>query len=209
MDDRVFAEVRGTDEGERSERGEAGVTLLIRCVPLPPFRLSSSQKVYQFHRDHLSFVKAYHLEVRMTATRGWGLFAVKPLKEEQAIAVIGEVISSAEEKKREKAYLRRNQYSIFAKYEVHDHERVHSYWIDNTTVGNLARFINHSCKPNITSWSVSSGRQVALYTNRDIRPGEELTMEYDEDHTPRACILCRCGEENCRGKITAAQQTEQ
>jgi len=54
--------------------------------------------------------------------------------------------------------------------------------------GNLSRFINHSCTPNLTSWHEDWRRRLVLYPNRAIRAGEELTFDYelysDEIKTP-------------------------
>lgn len=97
----------------------------------------------------------------MTPNRGWGLFTTKAIKKEDAIAVDGEVITAAEERKRMREYLRKNEAYLFRKYEIHDHDRLNSYFVDNKQIGNLARFLNHSCKPNFSTWTVSNGRQVS------------------------------------------------
>ena len=48
----------------------------------------------------------------------------------------------------------------------------------------LARFINHSCNPNLVVRSVFADRldlryhRIAFFAKRDIRQGEELTIDY-------------------------------
>ena len=66
--------------------------------------------------------------------------------------------------------------------------------IDGAVGGNETAFINHSCDPN-AYMRVVPGLKVAIFARRDIRPGEELTIDYrDPDHPE----VCRCGAANCR-----------
>lgn len=77
--------------------------------------------------------------------------------------------------------------------------------IDATKWGSSARWINHSCNPNCES-NEEDGR-VYIDTLRAIRPGEELSYDYnlvlDERHTPAAKRLhaCHCGAKRCRGTM--------
>ena len=58
--------------------------------------------------------------------------------------------------------------------------------------------INHSCNPNCGF--VSEMKLVAL---RDILPGEDVTMDYATCTSMDTYdLMCRCGEPNCRGKVT-------
>jgi len=58
------------------------------------------------------------------------------------------------------------------------------YLIDGGDGGNVARWINHSCKPNCQAWVVEHGSgdprkdKVVIESLRDIRAGEELTYDY-------------------------------
>jgi hypothetical protein len=82
-----------------------------------------------------------------------------------------------------------------------DDERV----IDANVGGNAARYVNHSCDPNVEP--IRFGDRMWLVSIRDIRPGEELAYDYaielDERHTPavKARFPCRCGARRCRGSI--------
>jgi SET domain-containing protein len=85
--------------------------------------------------------------------------------------------------------------------------------IDANVDGNIARWINHSCKPNCESSLEEDpkGRpdkyKVFIEALRDIRPGEELTYNYgivlDEAHTAKRKRLwaCRCGARTCTGTM--------
>lgn len=83
--------------------------------------------------------------------------------------------------------------------------------VDATLVGNFARFINHSCVPNLKSVEVGvreGHSKVVFYATRNIGIGEELTIDYDPDfqigkymeldHSKRKKCLCGMGK-LCRG----------
>lgn len=77
--------------------------------------------------------------------------------------------------------------------------------IDGGVNGNDARFINHSCDPNCES--VIDDRRVFIEAIRTIKPGEELTYDYqigrDRNDPPDVdeIFACRCGAEKCRGTM--------
>lgn len=83
-----------------------------------------------------------------------------------------------------------------------------SYTLDPQFRGNVARFFNHSCQPNLIKKQVYIGTQsghtfprVAFFAARDIVAGEELCMDYgyEESDVPGACMVCYCGKKNmCR-----------
>ena len=112
---------------------------------------------------------------------GWGVFAVKPInKNRRIIDYAGELIDHKESYKREVKYIRRGCIWCFT---------VNNHWVRDANVdGNIARFINHSCKPNCYSQTV--GRTIWIRAGRNIRAGEELTYDYhtDGDHV----IQCKC-----------------
>lgn len=53
--------------------------------------------------------------------------------------------------------------------------------IDGHRMGGDGRFVNHSCQPNceMQKWSVNGHFRMALFSLRDILPGEELTYDYN------------------------------
>jgi uncharacterized protein len=87
------------------------------------------------------------------------------------------------------------------------------YVIDANSEGNIARWINHSCKPNcraLLEEDADGDRRkdrVLIESLRALRPGEELTYDYgivlDERLTPRlkAIWACRCGSRGCSGSL--------
>ncbi|GAQ77873.1 Putative histone H3 (Lys9) methyltransferase [Klebsormidium nitens] len=80
--------------------------------------------------------------------------------------------------------------------------------IDATHFGNVARFVNHSCDGGNatrvlvrqTGWPLP---HVALFANREILAGEEITMSYGEvkadESTLQTAPPCYCGSSNCIG----------
>jgi uncharacterized protein len=77
--------------------------------------------------------------------------------------------------------------------------------IDATRRGNSGRWINHSCTPNCQV--EEEGTKIFIDACRDIRPGEELTYDYNlqlgEPHTRAAqrAHACFCGTRRCRGTM--------
>ena len=87
------------------------------------------------------------------------------------------------------------------------------YVLDANSEGNIARWINHSCKPNceaVLEEDDGDDRRkdrVFIEATRKIKPGEELAYNYgitlDEAHTPRMKKIwaCRCGARDCTGTM--------
>uniref|UniRef100_A0A8D2L7H4 Uncharacterized protein n=1 Tax=Varanus komodoensis TaxID=61221 RepID=A0A8D2L7H4_VARKO len=81
--------------------------------------------------------------------------------------------------------------------------------LDATEEGNVGRFLNHSCSPNLFVQSVfveTHNRNfpwVAFFTNRHVKAGTELTWDYgyEPGSMPEKEITCQCGSNKCRKKI--------
>ncbi|XP_075561351.1 histone-lysine N-methyltransferase SETDB2 isoform X3 [Pelecanus crispus] len=82
------------------------------------------------------------------------------------------------------------------------------YILDATKEGNVGRFLNHSCCPNLFAQSVfvethnRSFPWVAFFTNRHVKAGTELTWDYgyEAGSMPETEISCQCGVQKCRKK---------
>eukprot|EP00472_Partenskyella_glossopodia_P009670 CAMPEP_0197522398 /NCGR_PEP_ID=MMETSP1318-20131121/7562_1 /TAXON_ID=552666 /ORGANISM="Partenskyella glossopodia, Strain RCC365" /LENGTH=353 /DNA_ID=CAMNT_0043074777 /DNA_START=25 /DNA_END=1087 /DNA_ORIENTATION=- len=110
------------------------------------------------------------------AEKGWGVVTNEFVSKGQFISVyIGELISQREKLDREKlqpasglTYIIDSQIGPKWTHQV----------IDATHVGNVARFYNHSCDPNIASKLVYNRRYdrplLSFFASRDILKGEEL-----------------------------------
>ncbi|MGE5540228.1 MAG: SET domain-containing protein [Gemmatimonas sp.] len=111
---------------------------------------------------------------------GLGLFATRPYdKGEYIIEYFGKLLPA------EEADRSRSRY-IFA---------LTSKWaIDGTDRANVARYINHSCKPNV--YAVGSKR-LWIHAARRIKAGEQLTLDYGEEYTRAFIPVCKC--DHCNG----------
>ena len=70
--------------------------------------------------------------------------------------------------------------------------------IDGSRGGNGTHYINHSCEPNAYMKTIYG--HVLFFALRDIRSGEEITIDYELTLHPDS-KRCRCGAKNCRGTI--------
>jgi len=75
--------------------------------------------------------------------------------------------------------------------------------IDAGPMGNLSRFMNHSCDPNCETqkWTVNGDVRVGLFATREILAGEELTFDYRLDclgERPHYCLIEKhqCADSN-------------
>ena len=62
-----------------------------------------------------------------------------------------------------------------------------------------ARYINHSCDPNVFVRTIDGIRHVLAL--RDIRTGEEITYDYCVNGYGDVVWHCNCGADRCRGTI--------
>jgi SET domain-containing protein len=105
---------------------------------------------------------------------GWGLFLNdRPAAAGDFLIEYGaEVVTSDESSRRGAIYDIFNRSYILALTKDAD--------LDATALGNKARFINHSAKPNARAATVVAGgsRRVGLFATQTILSGEEITFNY-------------------------------
>lgn len=118
--------------------------------------------------------------VRRTAT-GLGLFALEAIPARQRIIeYTGPLIPNEEVEKRRGRY-------FFG---------VNSKWtIDGSTRCNLARYINHSCRPNAEA--IVTGKRIWIWSKKMIKAGEEITYNYGKEYfddfiKPVGCKCTKC-----------------
>ena len=133
------------------------------------------------------------LAVRPSRIHRFGVFA------EEAIPAGNDIIQYTGERVSRKEAVRRSRCS--RTYLL----RLNSYWfVDGSANGSGAEYINHCCEPNVRFHG--DGNEVWCQAIRDIRAGEELTIDYK---FPRdsALVPCHCGATGCRGTINRAGRT--
>jgi SET domain-containing protein len=66
--------------------------------------------------------------------------------------------------------------------------------IDGSGRQNLARYLNHSCRPNCEA--EHDGKRIFIYALKNIKPGEELTYHYGKEYFEDFIkpLGCRCGQ---------------
>ena len=126
---------------------------------------------------------AYRLRVRRTRT-GRGLITEEAiLKNACIIEYKGRPVSEAEQKADKGKYL---------------------FWNTDTTMingnvpGNIAKYINHACKPNCEVDLYK--KRIYIFAKRNIKAGEELTYDYgpeyfDKHIGARGCLCATCAQD--------------
>lgn len=121
------------------------------------------------------------IEKRRSKIEGWGVYATATIpKNTRIIDYAGEKISNQVSLKREIRYMRKGHIWCF--------KLTNRTVIDAGVGGNVARFINHSCKPNCYI-DIKDGI-IWIRAAKPIRKGEELTYNYRTDG--EGMIKCRC-----------------
>lgn len=83
------------------------------------------------------------------------------------------------------------------------------YVMDAKSTGNIGRYLNHCCRPNIFVQNVFVDTHdlrfpwVAFFAMEVIRAGTELTWDYSYDvgSVPDKILYCHCGAKECRGRL--------
>jgi SET domain-containing protein len=132
--------------------------------------------------------------IRKSPIQGKGLFAIRPIKKGEIVAIKGGHIMDEETLRKSSALS-----------EVSFVQLAPGFYIgakDRSEVKENKIFVNHSCAPN-----VGFDGQVILVAMRDVEPGEELTFDWamftDESYIWKDYqIECNCGTQNCRKTLT-------
>src|SRR5215468_3979730 len=114
---------------------------------------------------------------------GLGLFATKPIKKgTRIIRYFGPLLDS----KKKKDDDIENKYLF---------ELTNRWTIDGSVRANIARYINHACKPNAESDVKPRKRKVFIRAIKNIEPGEEINYDYGTDYFKAYLkpIGCKCG----------------
>uniref|UniRef100_A0ACD5YR58 Uncharacterized protein n=1 Tax=Avena sativa TaxID=4498 RepID=A0ACD5YR58_AVESA len=153
------------------------------------------------------------LEIFRTENKGWAVRAAEPIPRGTFVCeYVGEVVKDDDAMGSAESDAKSGCSYLFNIASHIDRKRVKTlgtspYMIDATRYGNVSRFINHSCSPNLNTHLVlveSRDCQLAhigLFANQDIAAGEELSYDYRQKLLPGNGCPCHCGAQNCRGRV--------
>src|ERR1700733_11913245 len=127
---------------------------------------------------------------------GLGLFATKPIKKgAKIVRYFGPLLDSR--KKKDDAI--ENKYLF----------ELNGRWtIDGSVRKNIARYINHACKPNAESDVNPRKRKVVIRAIKKIEPGEEINYDYGTDYfkaylKPIGCKCAACEKKRKKKRAEA------
>ena len=127
---------------------------------------------------------------------GLGLFATKPIKKgSKIVRYFGPLLDC--KKKKDEAV--ENKYLF----------ELNGRWtIDGSVRENIARYINHACKPNAESDVRPRKRKVFIRAIKHIEPGEEINYDYGTDYfkaylKPIGCKCAACEKKRKRKRAEA------
>ena len=119
-------------------------------------------------------------KVRRSAT-GLGFFAITDIpKGTKIVQYTGELIRNSDTAKYKGRYL----------FKIDD-----EYTIDGSPRSNLARYINHSCRPNAYTEIIEN--EIWVIAKRKIKSSEEITYHYGKEYfnyfiKPHGCKCIKC-----------------
>ncbi|CAG8464661.1 2975_t:CDS:2, partial [Funneliformis caledonium] len=142
---------------------------------------------------------------------GWGVTShiYRIRKGDFVCEYAGEIIKTDEAKLRWTTSKEKNEDNYILCLREHMQDRILRTNIDPIHIGNIGRFINHSCDPNLQIFLTRINSLIptaALFAKRDIEIGEELTFDYSggiNDNIEGNNISvkrkkCLCGSQGCK-----------
>uniref|UniRef100_A0A8C3A3F9 Euchromatic histone-lysine N-methyltransferase 1a n=1 Tax=Cyclopterus lumpus TaxID=8103 RepID=A0A8C3A3F9_CYCLU len=145
------------------------------------------------------------LQLFRTQKMGWGVRAMQDIPQGTFICeYVGEIITDAEADKREN-----DSFLFTLENKVGD---VHC--IDARLFGNIGRFINHLCEPNLLAVRVFTMHQdlrfprIAFFSSKSIKAGDQIGFDYG-DHYWRVkskYFSCQCGSFKCCQSLATRQK---
>ncbi|XP_007944540.1 histone-lysine N-methyltransferase SETDB2 [Orycteropus afer afer] len=176
-----------SDQGENSEDSlliESDVIDITKCKETPPKGRCNQATAL----DNQGIKKEFEVQIQVP-------------QEEKSPASQNQQVFCGEELPRETKYTSSDDLRKFNNGNV--------FLLDATKEGNVGRFLNHSCCPNLLVQNVFVETHdkdfplVAFFTNRYVKARTELTWDYgyEAGSMPEKEILCQCGANKCRKKI--------
>ena len=134
--------------------------------------------------------RAPSTEVRDSAIHGRGLFARSAIPRGEIVAVKGGHVLTAAQWRALAPELESAEIQLAEDLFIAPVSREERH-------GSML-YVNHSCDPNVAIQG-----QIVLVAMRDIRPDEELTIDWaTTDDLDGEAMPCRCGSPHCRGVVS-------
>jgi SET domain-containing protein len=152
-----------------------------------------ARKTFKKNKPKLNGARSFRVGRSRT---GLGVFATEPIKKNKYIVEYkGPLLTNAQCDKRPD-----NRYWF----------EVNSRWtIDGAPRSNVARYINHSCRPNADP--IIRDRRIRIKAIKNIEAGAEINYDYGKDHfnayiKPHGCRCDKCREKRRieRAEVRAA-----
>ncbi|XP_074912250.1 histone-lysine N-methyltransferase EHMT1 isoform X2 [Buteo buteo] len=147
------------------------------------------------------------LQLYRTQKMGWGVRTMQDIPLGTFVCeYVGELISDSEADVREEdSYL----------FDL-DNKDGEVYCIDARFYGNISRFINHLCEPNLIPVRVFMSHQdlrfprIAFFSTRHIEAGEEIGFDYGDRFwdIKGKYFSCQCGSPKCKHSSSALAQRQ-
>ncbi|MCO5584775.1 hypothetical protein L7F22_038707 [Adiantum nelumboides] len=171
----------------------------------------------------------YRLEIFKTKNRGWGVRSLDSIQPGGFICeYTGELLSDSEAEQRvgndeylfdlgndcNSSAIQSDSADFNCNLAIVPVTEEVAYTIDAKDLGNVARFINHSCSPNLYAQNVLYDSDdlrfphVMLFAMENIPPMRELTYDYNysidqvRDAQGKVKVkACYCGAQDCQGRL--------
>ena len=151
------------------------------------------------HSNSGSSAGGRRTQVRKSGVHGKGVYAIQPIKTgERLLEYKGKIITWRQAQNRHPHDPSQPNHTFY--FHLDD-----GHVIDGKYQGNSAKWVNHSCKPNLEA--EQDGKRVFLKALRDINIDEELFYDYalmiDARKTAKlkSEYACLCSAPNCRGTM--------
>eukprot|EP00475_Leptophrys_vorax_P023510 TRINITY_DN32161_c0_g1_i1.p1 TRINITY_DN32161_c0_g1~~TRINITY_DN32161_c0_g1_i1.p1 ORF type:complete len:540 (+),score=95.78 TRINITY_DN32161_c0_g1_i1:54-1622(+) len=152
----------------------------------------------------------HRLAVFKTDNRGWACKSLDKIKKGAfVLEYVGEIITELEAELRSTTNAHRSSYIWSLAPQINEISE-NNYAVDADRLGSVARFLNHSCDPNLVAREAFIHHRnpkfprIAFFARRDIHPQEELTFDYCYQPLtlPGNLFRCHCGAKSCKGILT-------
>uniref|UniRef100_A0A8C0FV65 Euchromatic histone lysine methyltransferase 1 n=1 Tax=Bubo bubo TaxID=30461 RepID=A0A8C0FV65_BUBBB len=182
---------------------------------LPEFNMAEPPLIFECNHAcsllpltwlHFPFSRT-RLQLYRTQKMGWGVRTMQDIPLGTFVCeYVGELISDSEADVREEdSYL----------FDL-DNKDGEVYCIDARFYGNISRFINHLCEPNLIPVRVFMSHQdlrfprIAFFSTRHIEAGEEIGFDYGDRFwdIKGKYFSCQCGSPKCKHSSSALAQRQ-